>query len=205
MISFKGMGQFSLIVAALTALLALAGCSGIPLIPNQPIPGVQPDRPMKTWDPTPEPSTESPAPSWTPEPTQTTESPEPSPSYSNGDNRTAYFKHFKVTMNGSTGDTEVFSIQPVVCVRKSTNSSGLTQISTAPWTITLEDGTVLKKKVKPEEGTAFNFPTIGKYRKGQCAQGWITFKTDGRPVREIGYANSLGNQALWSGDMTRIR
>ena len=201
------MGRFSLIVAALSALLYLAGgCGlGIPLIPNQPIPGVQPDRPMKTWDPTPEPSTESPAPSWTPEPTQTTESPEPSPSYSNGDNRTAYFKHFKVTMNGSTSDTEYYNIQPEVCVRKSVNSSGLTRISTDPWTITLTNGKVLKKKVNPEMGTVGNFPASGNYRKGECAYGWISFKTNGEEVREVGYANSLGNQALWSGDMTRIR
>ena len=200
MISFKGMGRFSLIVAALTALLALAGCSGIPLIPNQPIPGVQPDRPMKTWDPTPEPSTESPAPSWTPEPTQTTESPytqEPV------EGNLAQFEHFNVRVMATAGREEDFDIQAEVCVTKAVNSKG-TRISSGPWSVTTNDGKVRKAETDPEFSEA-NFPKPKLYDQDECARGWLHFPSiDGTNIREIGYANSLGDQALWDDGGIRI-
>ena len=77
-------------------------------------------------------------------------------------------------------------------------------ITVAPWSVTTNDGKVRKADKDPEFNEA-DFPLTGKYDEGECASGWINFPgIDGMNIREIGYANSLNNHALWDNGGIRI-
>jgi hypothetical protein len=78
------------------------------------------------------------------------------------------------------------------------STGGKTRISLEPWAINGDSG---KDKADPDADST-TFPTAKRYKKGQCASGWITFASDdyyAADVHQVIYQNSLGNRAVWDG------
>lgn len=112
---------------------------------------------------------------------------------------TAKFKYFSVTVTQLKDDEDDFpSAKAKVCVRALPPGStgGKTRISLEPWAINGDTG---KDKAWPGADST-TFPTAKRYKKGQCAAGWITFNSIDYTASDVGqiiYYNSLGNRAVW--------
>jgi hypothetical protein len=166
---------------------------------DQPVPGVQPDHAPTQAQLAPAPAEETYA-----QPPKTTQ---PKAAPGKKLSNVAHFQHFDVRILGSTappGPAEVvYHLQSEVCLTKEVKGAS-TRISTDPWSVYGSDGWV-KPSRHVEAGEAGNFPREAMYRKGDCAVGWMTFKTNGLKVTKIRYSNSLGDVAVWDAGLGQER
>lgn len=119
---------------------------------------------------------------------------------------TAKFRYFSVLVTQLKNDPDDYpSAQAKVCVNALPPGSvgGKTRISLEPWSINGDSG---KHRADPHADST-TFPTAKRYKKSQCASGWITFNSidyAADDVRQIIYYNSLGNRATWNAqDLTK--
>lgn len=114
----------------------------------------------------------------------------------------ARFEHFTVEIlpveeyPSSPGISGVYAR---VCVNKTTDADHRTRISLDPWSFVDQDGRT--REPLRRGGYTPAFPADDRYRVGDCAEGWISFKafpqSDYGSVTVI-YANGVGEKATWN-------
>ena len=119
--------------------------------------------------------------------------PKPTPRTSGS---SATFKHFRVTVSRIARNGSTVNVQAKVCVRRlpPDPQCDRTRISWDPWSIRTSFGTLHPKlSHSPRDHL---YPSDETYRVGECASGWIPFRT-GSTVLKVRYANGVGNVAIW--------
>ena len=119
--------------------------------------------------------------------------PKPTPRTSGS---SATFKHFRVTVSRIARNGSTVNVQAKVCVRRlpPDPQCDRTRISWDPWSIRTSSGTLHPKlSHSPRDHL---YPSDETYRVGECASGWIPFRT-GSTVLKVRYANGVGNVAIW--------
>jgi tetratricopeptide (TPR) repeat protein len=111
----------------------------------------------------------------------------------------ATFKYFKVTVSRIAQEGSTVSVQAKVCVRKlpPDPQGDRTRISWDPWSIRTNSGTLHPKPSGSSRSGLY--PRDETYRVGECASGWIPFRTNSAGLK-VRYANGVGNVAIWSAD-----
>jgi hypothetical protein len=192
-------GAIKITLTAVALLLTMGACTiefHPPLIPGEPVPGVQPDYAPSQAQPQPVPAEETYA-----QPQKTTQ---PKATHRRNLSDVAHFEHFNVRVVGSTGRPSEFNAQVETCLVDDVKNAP-TRISHEPWTAISSSGKITKATRDYEAGEAGVFPKAAKYREGECAYGWLKFHTNGMKVTKIKYHNSLGDVAVWDLDGKRIR
>ncbi|HEY5822283.1 MAG TPA: hypothetical protein VIT20_09930 [Propionibacteriaceae bacterium] len=115
----------------------------------------------------------------------------------------ATFTYFTVQVTDTRQSEQGFRAWAKVCVVKLPPGStgGKTRISWDPWVANAGTHFAYSPYVYDTSHTWANlFPKSGRYKKGQCAKGWVPF--EGVPteleIDRVAYRNSLGNQAFWT-------
>ena len=184
-------GAIKITLAAVALLLTMGACTievRPPLIPGEPVPGVQPDYAPSQAQPQPVPAEETYA-----QPQKTTQ---PKVAHRRNLSEVAHFEHFNVRIVGTTGRPDAYNVQAEVCLVDDVKDAP-TRISTDPWSVVTANGGKVKASRHTEAGEAGNFPGEAKYDEGECAYGWMRFKTNCLKVSKIKYSNSLGDVAVW--------
>jgi Flp pilus assembly protein TadD len=111
----------------------------------------------------------------------------------------ATFKYFKVTVSRIAKEGSTVNVQAKVCVRKlpPDPQGDRTRISWDPWSIRTNSGTLHPKLSNSSRYELY--PRDETYRVGECASGWIPFRTNSA-VLKVRYANGVGNVAIWNAD-----
>lgn len=116
---------------------------------------------------------------------------------------TATFGSFTVRVTTARQDDAGFRAYATVCVRSLPKGStgGRTRISWDPWLATAGTHFGYVPWVYDASHTVTPlFPQSRRYKKGQCARGWLPFEDvdTSVPIDRLRYRNSLGNQAFWT-------
>ncbi len=112
----------------------------------------------------------------------------------------AVFRHFKVAVSKveRRSDSQVV-VRAQVCVRSlpPDPQGNRTRISWDPWSVRAGNQTVDAELAGP--GPDGLFPRNATYAVGDCALGWIPFRTKSG-IGEITYENGIGDRAVWDAD-----
>ena len=168
-------GAIKITLAAVALLLTMGACTievRPPLIPGEPVPGVQPDY---------APSQAQPQPDRQRRPRAATEDHAAQVAHRRNLSEVAHFEHFNVRIVGTTGRRDAYNVQAEVCLVDDVKDAP-TRISTDPWSVVTANGGKVKASRHTEAGEAGNFPREAKYDEGECAYGWMRFKTNGLKV-----------------------
>ncbi len=115
---------------------------------------------------------------------------------------TATFRNFSVQVTRVTQDRRAFRAYAKVCVVKLPPGStgGKTRISWDPWVANAGQHFGFTPQVSASSHWTNQFPKSGRYKKGQCARGWLTFEgvDSSLPIDRVSYRNALGNRAFWT-------
>ena len=116
---------------------------------------------------------------------------------------TATFRHFTVKVTATSQDARGFRAYVKTCVRSLPPGStgGRTRLSWDPFAAHAGTHFGFAPYVYDGSHTWPNlYPKSGRYRVGQCAQGWVPFEGvhEDLPIDRLTYRNALGNVAFWT-------
>jgi hypothetical protein len=116
---------------------------------------------------------------------------------------TATFRHFTVKVTATSQDARGFRAYVKTCVRSLPpgSSGGRTRLSWDPFVANAGTHFGFAPYVYDASHTWNNlYPQSGRYRVGQCAQGWVPFEgvDESLPIDRLTYRNTLGNVAFWT-------
>jgi hypothetical protein len=116
---------------------------------------------------------------------------------------TATFRHFTVKVTATSQDASGFRAYVKTCVRSLPpgSSGGRTRLSWDPFAAHAGTHFGFAPYVYDASHTWPNlYPKSGRYRVGQCAQGWVPFEgvDEDLPIDRLTYRNALGNVAFWT-------
>ena len=116
---------------------------------------------------------------------------------------TATFRNFTVTVTDTRQSARGFRAYVKTCVRKlpAGSTGGKTKLTWEPWYANAGSHFWFVPHVDdPSHTWSGLYPRSGRYKVGQCAQGWMPFEGVHPTLKidRVTYIDSLGNKAFWT-------